>query len=183
MIQVPNWLLANIEEHFEELQMLWELRRSAVADPDYDLAGLVELDERIEAHVDGLVLSEQHSRAFLLENLGGSESSVFAAAYVLLRLRDDQCAQQVINALLTAEEHPIVAAVRDALSLGPNEFTRRPLTALLDSSNRKAAVAAAYALAFHGKLMPSHPALGRLLTDADATVCHVAWQVVSLLGE
>ncbi|MEZ6117694.1 MAG: hypothetical protein R3C28_14140 [Pirellulaceae bacterium] len=110
MIKVPNWLLANIEEHFEELQMLWELRRSAAADPDYDLSGLVELDERIEAHVDGLVLSEQYCRAFLLENLGGSESNAFAAAYVLLRLRDDQCAQQVIDALLAAEDDQVVVA-------------------------------------------------------------------------
>jgi len=41
-------------EHCEEASHLWILRRKAVQSPRYGLADLLELDNRLEAHVDAL---------------------------------------------------------------------------------------------------------------------------------
>ena len=43
-----------IEQHAEEAAFLWLLRSGAVQKPNYDLNDLTELDNRVEAHVDGL---------------------------------------------------------------------------------------------------------------------------------
>ncbi len=43
-----------LEEHAEEAAILWEFRWQALADFEYDLDDLAELDERVEAHLDGL---------------------------------------------------------------------------------------------------------------------------------
>ncbi|OQW92578.1 MAG: hypothetical protein BWK78_01300 [Thiotrichaceae bacterium IS1] len=43
-----------LDQHVEEAAFLWLLRDKAVHAPHYSLADLAELDERIEAHLDGL---------------------------------------------------------------------------------------------------------------------------------
>jgi len=46
------------EEHASEAAFLWALRDRAVVDATYDRASVAELDERVEAHIDGLRLAE-----------------------------------------------------------------------------------------------------------------------------
>ena len=43
-----------IDQHAEEAAFLWLLRSNAVSAPHYDLDDLSGLDERVEAHIDGL---------------------------------------------------------------------------------------------------------------------------------
>ncbi|WP_339137049.1 MAG: hypothetical protein WGN25_03685 [Candidatus Electrothrix sp. GW3-4] len=43
-----------ITQHAEDAAFLWLLRDSAVYEPHYDLKDLAELDNRVEAHLDGL---------------------------------------------------------------------------------------------------------------------------------
>jgi len=43
-----------IEEHAEEAAFLWQQREMAVRAPDFELSDLVEWDERVAAHLDGL---------------------------------------------------------------------------------------------------------------------------------
>lgn len=43
-----------IEQHAEEAAFLWLLRDVAVYEPHYSLKDLVHLDDRVEAHIDGL---------------------------------------------------------------------------------------------------------------------------------
>ncbi|WP_437739447.1 TIGR02270 family protein [Sorangium sp. So ce1504] len=45
------------EQHAQEAAFLWSYRDAAVVDPLYDLQSLGELDERLEAHIDGLRLA------------------------------------------------------------------------------------------------------------------------------
>ncbi|APR86759.1 hypothetical protein A7982_12108 [Minicystis rosea] len=47
----------NFELYAEEAAFLWQLRDAAVRDPTHDLWSLCALDERIEAHLDGLRLA------------------------------------------------------------------------------------------------------------------------------
>jgi hypothetical protein len=43
-----------IEQHAEEAAFLWLLRDAAVRAPHYSLKNLADLDNRVEAHLDGL---------------------------------------------------------------------------------------------------------------------------------
>ena len=43
-----------IDQHAEDAAFSWLLRDRAVTEPHYDLADLTQLDDRIEANIDGL---------------------------------------------------------------------------------------------------------------------------------
>src|SRR6266545_7759308 len=43
-----------IVQHAEETAFLWTLRRRAIGEPHYALKDLAALDDRVEAHLDGL---------------------------------------------------------------------------------------------------------------------------------
>ncbi|HZX47842.1 MAG TPA: hypothetical protein VFF47_01335 [Nitrospirota bacterium] len=43
-----------ITQHAEEVAFLWLLRERAVYAPHYSLKDLAKLDDRVEAHLDGL---------------------------------------------------------------------------------------------------------------------------------
>ena len=48
-----------IEQHAEEAAFLWTMRDRAVHSPSYSLKDLSGLDERVEAHLDGLRVAGQ----------------------------------------------------------------------------------------------------------------------------
>ena len=50
-----------LEEHAEEAAFLWQQREAAVRAPDYDIEELAEVDERLEAHLDGLRIGGEKS--------------------------------------------------------------------------------------------------------------------------
>ena len=43
-----------VEQHTEDASFLWLLRDDAVHAPNYNLQDLADLDERVEANIDGL---------------------------------------------------------------------------------------------------------------------------------
>src|SRR3954464_529511 len=45
---------AVVSQHAEEAAFLWTSRARAVGDPTYSLKSLARLDDRVEAHLDGL---------------------------------------------------------------------------------------------------------------------------------
>src|SRR5687767_13433 len=51
---VPRVLLHIVEQHAEEASFLWLLRDVAVDAPHYAIRHLARLEERIEAHLEGL---------------------------------------------------------------------------------------------------------------------------------
>ena len=70
-----------VSQHAEEASFLWLLRDNAVRDPHYSLADLAELDERVEAHVDGLRIAGEAGWEICKEQLTWEEpGEVFAAA-------------------------------------------------------------------------------------------------------
>lgn len=74
-----NWTV--VEQHAEEASFQWILRDAAVSAPHYTLQNLADLDERVEANLDGLRISGeagwQICEAALARNDPGE---VFAAA-------------------------------------------------------------------------------------------------------
>ncbi|MDQ4369309.1 DUF4142 domain-containing protein [Pseudomonas aeruginosa] len=62
-------IAAIVDQHAEEAAFLALLRDYAVRAPHYDLEELAELDQRIEAHLDGLAIAGQAGHDALLEQL------------------------------------------------------------------------------------------------------------------
>ena len=74
-----------IEQHAEEAAFLWLLRDAAIYQPHYDLEDLVELDERIEAHLDGLRLANNTGWETAQSALSWEEpGEVFTAAVLAI---------------------------------------------------------------------------------------------------
>src|SRR2546430_3621601 len=70
-----------VEQHAEEAAFLWAARDRAVHSPNYSLRDLSALDERVEAHLDGLRVAEEFGWQLCEQALDNAEpGTVFAAA-------------------------------------------------------------------------------------------------------
>ncbi len=182
MPRTPPWLQSILEEHFEELQMLWELRQSALRDPDYTVVDVAELDERIEAHVDGLVLGGENAVPILEEGLGGDEPSMaFAAGYVTLRIGQQELADKMMDVFLEAQEGQL-DGLRQALCHGPVGLVGDPLTSAHETGPPEVAAAAAEVLAFHGQLRRESGRLAEFYAHENPSVRRTAWRITAMIG-
>ncbi|HEC16865.1 MAG TPA: TIGR02270 family protein [Sedimenticola sp.] len=94
-----------ITQHAEEAAFLWLLRDAAVRAPHYSLKDLARLDERVEAHLDGLRIAGDAGWAICADALKHEESGeVFAAAVPALEANDPERMQQVCAAVEAAPE-------------------------------------------------------------------------------
>ena len=70
-----------VQQHAEEAAFLWLLRDNAVRAPHYNLKDLCKLDDRVEAHLDGLRIADDAGWELCREALAAGElSEVFAAS-------------------------------------------------------------------------------------------------------
>lgn len=84
---------AIVEQHVDEVPFLWHLRDAAVSAPNYSLDDLAELDERIEAHLDGCRVDYRLSAELCAQTLDGGSGGggeTFTAAVLALTARDDR---------------------------------------------------------------------------------------------
>ena len=72
-----------IDQHAEEAAFLWLLRSDAVSAPHYDLEDLSGLDERVEAHIDGLRVAGDYAWEVCEANLEFKEAGELFIATVL----------------------------------------------------------------------------------------------------
>lgn len=78
-----------ILQHAEEAAFLWLLRDRAVPAPHFKLSYLARLDNRVEAHIDGLRVAGGVGWELLVEQLVHEEAGeVFATAVLALESRD-----------------------------------------------------------------------------------------------
>ena len=103
------------EEHFDEISFLYEHRCTALIDVDYGLSDLARLDERIEAHLDALLLGEEVAIGIAQENISTDDAGTL---YAVTRLccRSDK-PDLVLDCLGTLDwnEHHLVSAMAAAL--------------------------------------------------------------------
>lgn len=121
-----------ITQHAEEAAFLWLLRDAAVHQPHYDLEDLIELDERIEAHLDGLRIAgdagwEIAQAALSLQEPG----EIFTAAALALETWSTERWQMVLAASM--EQPELQRAVISALGWYPLEKIASPLNQFLDT--------------------------------------------------
>ena len=58
-----------VSQHAEEASFLWLLRHGAVSQPHYSIADLSKLDNRVEAHLDGLRIAGESGWKLVQETL------------------------------------------------------------------------------------------------------------------
>jgi uncharacterized protein (TIGR02270 family) len=94
----PSVIPAVIEQHAEEAAFLWILRDAAVYAPHYSLSDLAHLDDRVEAHIDGLRIAGEASWEICKEALGHEEAGeLFAAAVLAYESGDEDRIQTVLE--------------------------------------------------------------------------------------
>ncbi|MEM8712544.1 MAG: hypothetical protein AAGG01_16440, partial [Planctomycetota bacterium] len=108
-----------LEEHFEELETLWEQREASVLALDWTLEDLDQQEDRCEAHLDALRLGELHSVDLALDQLSGAGWAASAAAtFVLREAMQAESTQQILQAIDAADPEDLLG-IRSALRHGP----------------------------------------------------------------
>ena len=87
-----------IEQHAEEAAFLWLLRDIAVMEPHYSLTDLADLDDRTEAHIDGLRIAGDEGWEICKETLTWEEAGeVFTAAVLAFENGNEDYIQVVLE--------------------------------------------------------------------------------------
>lgn len=175
----PPVLADIVEEHFDELDFLWEHRESNIFTPDWVLSDLAEHEERAEAHLDGLRLAELHAVDLARERLMGEETfAATAATLVLLETGVPELLDLVREALRSAGQeafHGVRIALRHH-RLEPFEAVLRDLSA---GSDPLRAAGAADVLAFQRLACPG---LERLVRTEEPVARVLALSAAGRLG-
>ncbi len=122
-----------LEQHAEEAAFLWILRDAAAAAPHYRRADLDDLDERIDAHLDGLRVGGDAALSIALDALGSGEpGEVFPAAALAIERGDAVALRKILD--LAAPDPALRRPLASALAWAPAEAARGALRPLLASS-------------------------------------------------
>ena len=94
-----------VQQHAEEAAFLWLLRSDVIRQPHYDLADLIKLDDRIEAHLDGLRVNGAPACQAVTRQaeLFGEAGEIFAASVLALESGDRDRLDSLIALAATAE--------------------------------------------------------------------------------
>jgi len=89
-----------ISQHAEESAFLWLLRDSAVYEPHYSLSDLAHLDDRVEAHIDGLRIAGDEGWDICKEALTWEEAGeIFTAGVLAFESGIEERLQAVLEAV------------------------------------------------------------------------------------
>ncbi len=168
-----------LETHFEELEYLWGQRRAALKSSQLTLRDFIDLNDRVEAHVQGLLAVRSHLPKFLgqrLEEQG--RDGIFAAACPLLRLAEQSTTALVLESFSTAQGQRL-AGLRDAFGFAPAGLFAPTLRKLLLQGEPAQAAATAVVLANQRMLDPATPRLMNLLVDETPEIAELAWLAIT----
>ena len=157
-----------LEEHADEAMFLCEHRRRALRSLVLDRDFLRGLDERLVAHLDGLVVAGDAGREITVALFDADEpAGPFVAAGVALLTAEEPQLDALERTLLAAPP-PVVAALLSAVRLWFHGVTTASDRAprWLDRPEPRLRTAALVALAAAGR--PLQATLGRTLADAAA---------------
>ena len=103
-----------VSQHAEDAAFLWLQRDGAVHEPHYSLEDLAKLDDRVEAHLDGLRIAGEGGWSLCRKNLEFNEpGEVFAAAVLALESRDKDKLDAVYSVVEQVPEtaHAMISAL------------------------------------------------------------------------
>ena len=133
-----------IEQHAEEAAFLWLQRDAAIHEPHYSLKDIAHLDDRLEAHIDGLRIAGDTGWEICKQALALNEpGEVFAATVLAFEGDNGQRVDEVVKVAL--EEPGNWRALISAVGWLSNEDYQRWVPGLFtanDLSYRRLAIAA-----------------------------------------
>lgn len=170
-----------LETHFEQLQTLWHMRRTAIFDPNYTLSDLENVETLLESNVDGLIIGGMDSVPILEPGLtGGEPTQVFAASYVMLRMEIQPLADRVVDVFEVAADEALDGFL-EAFCYGPIGLAANRLRSLTVSAPVAIASIAMAALAFQGMLDSLPTRMRDFFVDNDPRVRRTAWRLAALV--
>lgn len=137
-----------VEEHFDELDFLLELRDRAIFSATWTLSALADHEERMEAHLDGLRLSELHGVDLAMTRIGEGDTYAAAAASLVLHASGEAEHRKAILDVLRDGPAECLRGVGTALRHTDLSPLRGELEALLGHEDPLRRAAAASLLAF-----------------------------------
>lgn len=168
-----------VQWHAGEAAFLWEQRDRAVRAPHYRLEHLVKLDERVEAHLDGLrVAGGAGARIAQAQLASGDAGAVFVAACLAFERHDARAMRDLLA--LGLAEPGFGRALVAALCWIEAACAQAPLARLLGSAaaaHRRVALDVFAAR----RLPPPQQALRAALDDGDAALRASACRAAGLL--
>ncbi|QRK10884.1 TIGR02270 family protein [Archangium violaceum] len=144
------------EEHLDEATFLWSRWEHSLVAPEFNLEGSAELEKRLLAHLDGLVLGgELVAEALLKPALESGEAPRQSAALWSLLAEPGLLEPAEVTELLRAAPQDSLAALGRALELNEREEVGTALRPLLKDGSASHQALALEVLAFQGKLPPA----------------------------
>ena len=145
----PKVYLDIVEEHFQELDFLWELRERSLFRPGLFLKDLARIEDRARSHLNGLFVGELHAVDLCRPHLsGGDTAAATAAALAFLAFNITELDDEVLAAFAggppkAREGIRIALRQSDGARIGPR------LTEIATSPDPGVRAASADLLAFH----------------------------------
>jgi uncharacterized protein (TIGR02270 family) len=160
-----------LEEHLEEADFLYTQRRTALEDDDYNLLELAEMEERLLAHIDGLVIAGDEGWNLLEERLASDdEGEAFVAALTALASGNTERREELLKVFAAAKRENL-AGLKAALCLFGAGETTEPLRALMAEAETETATAILEILAFHRKGLSAREVESVLASDENPIRC------------
>jgi uncharacterized protein (TIGR02270 family) len=168
-----------VKRHLEDAGFLWHLRQRAVLSAEYTLEDLAELDERLQAHLEGLLIAVQDGWQLSAEALEeNGPGAGFAATWVLLSQRDVDKVVALVER--HAQQPQFYSALLGAFGRVAPASLQGIVRSLLNSPSGKIKQLGIEACIAHGV----HPGkvLASCLAEQDAALCICAIQSCAALG-
>jgi uncharacterized protein (TIGR02270 family) len=171
-----------LEEHVEEIGFLWGQRRVALRSPIHTKKDLLDLEERIEAHLQGVLAVGDQALPLLEDTLASDdELDVFSAGWALLQRGEDATSAQVLRAFEEAEGDRI-NGLADALSQTSFDYGMEQIDRIYRSSPGLLSAAAGRVLAFHLSLRTDDERIQSLIVDEDPELRRAGWNLAAFVG-
>lgn len=176
---IRNFLKELYEEYAEEASFLYEQRQAAVRSPDYTLEELLELDERIEAHIDGLRIGGDAGWQIVKEQLALEEAGeVFTGAVLAFESADEQRISEVLEVATQSAE--LARGAISALGWLSYEQAQPHIQRLIESDEPMRQRIGIASVAVHRQ--DPGPALKEAVDDSEPLVRAWALRAVGELG-
>src|SRR5579872_3724485 len=176
----PGFIPSVLARHAEEAAFLWLLRDRAVRSPQYNLRSLSELDQRVEAHLDGLRVAGEHGWARMCSEFESRQEpgETFAAAVLAFESTDPSRIHQVLAASTSPKSARALVSAVGWLTDDAASIVLPILTSSHDSFTRRIGIAGSAARS----VKPGWPLMESCLRDTDPITLTCAVKAVGKLG-
>jgi len=183
LIETYGWPIDVLEVLLENLESLWGDWLGARRSPEFTLESLGDLEERLTAHLDALVLAGEEALPLLRPCLTADwEASALAGAHTMLLLGDPEVNGEVWEAFLSDGDPAARSGILLALRYGPPDAAEGRLRDAAGEDDPTLSLPAAETLAMRGSSVPPALRPREFVDHADPAVRASAWRVLAATG-